>query len=186
MSAEKDCGDRACTLEYRFASNCVIYVDEKEEPCDYPCSLTNCVSEIHHYIICPIWSCSTKTTTTPAPSDMSTLKPLPTHGSTCSNDVCVPSLVFNALFGIMILSAIALFFVRRRRALTQRQADYDGIENPLFADRNRRPIIRRSERLPLLPPRRPSTSGPSLPNFYEQIPGSNPVPVAQAIQETAF
>lgn len=198
MASDRDCGDRQCSLDYRFVQNCVIYISENsDQRCNYPCSTDNCVTELHHFIMCPTWSCTAKTTTTtstPAP-DMSTLSPLPTHPSNCSNEVCVPSLVFNVLFGIMILAAIGLFLIRRRRALAQA---YDfGIENPFFTDRQG-PIIRHSERLPLLSARRDSNPGPrssspsvrppnTIPNFFGQPSGSIlPGQPRIEVQETAF
>lgn len=189
MASERDCGDRVCSLDYRYVANCVIYVDKTPlVPCDFPCSFQNCESELHHYMACPIWSCATKTT--PSPSDMSTLSPLPTHPSLCSSEVCVPSIVFNVLFGLMILAAAAVVFFRRRRALAR--ADDDGIENLLFDDNRRDPIIRRAERMPLLSDR-DSNRRPSIPNFLAQPSnslliqtGTNLPQTNSIMQETTF
>jgi hypothetical protein len=93
----------------------------------------------------------------------------------------------------MILAAIGLFLIRRKRALSRS----DGIENPMFDDR-RGPIIRRSERMPLLsranlesnqgPSRadRESNQGPSIPNFLALPSNSLLSQVNRLEQETSF
>lgn len=189
MAADRDCGDRVCSLDYRYVANCVTYVAKDPKlPCDFPCSFENCETELHHFVACPVWSCTSKTTV--SPSDMSTLSPLPTH-TNCSSDVCVPSIVFNVLFGIVILVGLGLFLIRRKRALARSA----GIENPLFdEDRRTAPIIRRSERMPLLGgsnhgrsnPEQGSNRGPSIPNFLTNPVGSILPPRNPAVQETAF
>ena len=202
MAAERDCGGQTCTMDYRFVSNCVEYVD-KDGICDYPCSFDHCASELHHLIMCPVWSCAQKTTTTSAPSDISTLSPLPTKPSLCSSEICVPSVVFNVLFAVTFLGLASFIWIRRKRSQS------NGIENPFFDDaeygRSTRPIIRNSERLPLLTNsprpqavRRASNPAPdgatpsgsaSLPNFYQQVAEAflpHPSRSPSSWQETTF
>lgn len=208
MAAEKNCGDRSCSMDYRFVSNCVTYIDSAEGlTCDYPCSFKNCVSELHHFVMCPVWSCTEKTTTTtPSPTDFPTLSPMPTHPSLCSSEVCLPSVIFNALFAITFIGLAFFVWIRRKRSNSL------AIANPLFDDAefgfgSERPIIRNAaERLPLLTPRpqrsfnvasrsftrgvsnpaQPSSESASLPNFYEQIATAFVPHPAPAVQETAF
>ena len=171
MVTEMDCGDRFCDVEYHLKPTCVIYVDvSPDKPCQYPCSTTNCATELHNFMLCPTWSCTSKTTTTPNPPGppLTTLSPLPT-ASSCSASVCVPSLVFNGIFGIMILAAVALFMLYRRRNQQRLSAFFHSSTNPLFDAeagvdffQNQRPIIRQpstsraSEREPIM--RYPSSS----------------------------
>lgn len=204
MASTIDCGDRICTMDYRFTQNCVLYVDISEEKtCQYPCSFLNCQSEVHRLVLCPVWACTSKTTT-PAPdiSTLSPLPPLPTVG--WSSSVCIPSLVFNGIFGTIFLALLMLLFLRRRRyqALAN-LTNFYGEVNPLFVE-SQGPIIRNVERIPLLARRASNQSnqpqGPllnpslnlnqsqaretavNLPNFYEQIHAA----VLPTVQETAF
>lgn len=205
-----DCGDRVCEVEYRLLPNCVIYTDISEDRhCDYPCSTTNCATELHHFMICPTWSCTSKSTTTPstttASPPLSTLVPWPTSSSNCSASICVPSLVVNGLFGIIILAAIALFVVYRRR--NQRlTAFYNSSTNPMFEVeagidyfQNQGPIIRNStarssrtsEREPLILPRRasnPRSADSRLTQLTSQIPSPAILPLSSTsnMQETEF
>ena len=97
MPSSVDCGDKLCRMEYLFSQTCILYVDLNEEKtCQYPCTFVNCKSEIHHLVLCPIWSCDSKTTPAPEISTLSPLPPLPT-ASSCS-PTCVTSLVFNGIF----------------------------------------------------------------------------------------
>ena len=146
--SEMDCGDRVCEVEYHLLPNCILYTDLSEDKhCQFPCSTANCATELHNFMMCPIWSCSSKATTTPNPP-LSTLSPWPTSSSNCSSTICVPSLVVNGLFGIIILGFVALFIIYRRR--NQRlSAFYHSETNPLFEAeagldyfQNQRPIIR--------------------------------------------
>ena len=194
-----DCGDRLCEVEYRLLPNCILYTDISEDKhCAYPCSTTNCVTELHHFMLCPTWICTPKSTTTASPP-LSTLTPWPTSSSNCSGSICVPSLVFNGLFGIIILAGIALFLAYRRRN-ERLVAFYHSSTNPLFDAeagfdyfQNQRPIIRNStarssrssERDPLISATRASNlraDDSSTP--YPAVLPLNPTPAN--IQETQF
>ena len=163
MVTEMDCGDRLCDVDYRLLPTCILYVDMNEEKhCQYPCSTTNCATELHNFMLCPTWTCTSKTTTTPS-TPLSTLSPWPTSSTNCSGSVCVPSLVFNGLFGILLLGLAALLWTCWKR--NQRLSafyNYHSSTNPLFEAEagfdyfeNQRPIIRArriSERDPLIEP----------------------------------
>ena len=149
---DRDCGSRICTLELRFLTTCTLYVDESSEAtCSYPCSLENCVPEIHHNVQCPIWSCFDKTTTV-QPPDSTTSAPSGSN-SGCST-LCIGSITFNGIM-ILILGAIATVFLKKR--FCQRTPE-NSFENALFNDFDsfsNEPIIRRSgsrfsEHVPLL------------------------------------
>ena len=148
-SDEKDCGTKICELDERFVESCTIYVDESEgAACLYPCSLDHCTPEVHHWVTCPIWSCSDKTTTTLSPS---TTTPPHSNGHDCSSALCISSVSINVLLLVVGMAVLSFFLVRRyRNNQTSRQAH--TLENPLFDFfSNERPIIRaRSETLPLL------------------------------------
>ena len=195
-------------MEYRFSQNCVLYIDVSEEKtCQYPCSFLNCQSEVHRLVLCPVWTCTSKTTTQAPYPDISTLSPLPPMPTAgWSSSVCIPSFVFNGIFGIMFLALIMLLFFRRRRyqALAN-LTNFYGEVNPLFVE-SQGPIIRNVERIPLLsrrasnqstsasqasqpnePPLNPNLNQSrqttsNLPNFYEQIHAA----VLPTVQETAF
>lgn len=192
MASGIDCGDKTCDVEYRLLPNCVIYVDNDEQnACQYPCSFLNCKTELHAFTVCPIWSCSEKSTTTPSPP-LPTLVPFPTSSS---NGSLTTSIVFNVLFGMIILALVGLYLLRRRQ--NQRLTAYISATNPLFESgfdlfSNQRPIIRNSERdllIPRSPPRRnsnPPTQVPSqIPNFYAG-PEAAVLPVSSNVQETSF
>lgn len=198
MASTVDCGDKTCNMDYQFSQTCILYVDLNEEQvCQYPCSFVNCKSEIHHLVLCPIWSCDSKTTPTPDISTLSPLPPLPT-ASYCS-PTCVTSLIFNGIFGLIFLALGMLIFFRYRRS--RALSNFYSQVNPLFVE-SQGPIIRNAERIPLLS-RESSNSGPalnqsndlplnpnlnqpsseaSLPNFYDQIHAA----VLPTVQETAF
>ena len=189
MASAIDCGDRSCEVEYRLLPNCVLYVDiDKDSSCQYPCSFVNCQTEVHQYTVCPIWTCTGKTTT-PSPPP-ATLVPFPTNSSSSS---LITSIVFNVLFGIIILAIVGFFLIRRRqnRRLT---AYLSQQTNPLFVSgfdlfNNQRPIIRNAaERDPLIPrspPRRNSNPRPQIPNFYGG-PEAAVLAVSSNVQETSF
>ena len=192
MASGIDCLDRTCEVEYRLLPQCVLYVNNDQGSCQYPCSFLNCKTESHQYIVCPIWSCSEKTTTSPTPP-LPTLVPFPTS----SSSGLTTSIVFNVLFGIIILALVGLYLLRRRQ--NQRLTAYISATNPLFESgydlfNNQGPIIRNAERAPLIPrspPRRNSNPAPQaacqLPNFYAGPEAAVlPVPVSSNVQETAF
>ena len=162
MVTTMDCGDRTCDVEYRLLPTCILHVDISEEKhCQYPCSTTNCATELHNFMLCPTWICTSKTTTTSSPT-LPTLSPWPTSSTNCSASSCIPSLVFNGLFGLLFLSiaAFVYFTWKRNRRLS---AFFHSSTNPLFEaeagfdyfQNQRRPIIRAqpvSERHPLIEP----------------------------------
>lgn len=205
-----DCGDKTCDVEYHLVANCLLYTDISEgRRCEYPCSTNNCRTEIHQFMLCPTWSCTSKTTTTtPSPTlspTLPTLSPWPTSSSNCSSTICVPSLVFNGLFGVILLALVALYVLyrRRNRRLT---TFFNSQTNPLFEAeagfdyfQNQRPIIRNqprrtssSEREPLIFTRRASNPGsnPGSADGRSICPLPSPAPAVLAlnpnIQETQF
>ena len=204
-----DCGNRTCEVEYRLLQNCVIYTDiSPDQHCEYPCSTSNCATELHHFMLCPTWFCTSKSTTTPSTTTpnppLSTLVPWPTSSSTCSGSVCVPSLVINGLFGIIILGFIALLIIYRRR--NQRlSAFYNSSTNPMFEVeagfdyfQNQGPIIRNStarssgisERAPLISRRasnpRSADDRSSQPPTESQPTSAAILPLNPAMEETRF
>ena len=201
LISEMDCGDRVCEVEYHLLPNCLLYTDISEDKhCAFPCSTSNCATELHHFMLCPVWSCTSKSTTTPS-TPLSTLTPWPKSSSYCSASVCVPSLVFNGLFGIMIVAAVALFLIYRRR--NQRlMAFYHSSTNPLFEAeagfdyfQNQRPIIRNStsrssrtsERDPLISQRRASNPRPEVESQPPlPLPAILSLSQTSSIQETQF
>jgi hypothetical protein len=111
-----DCGDKSCFVEYILLPDCYLYIHEHNDTkCEIPCNLEFCCRELHHYISCPVWHCTshtttttTKTTTTTSPLSTSTtsvpastMKPLqPDH----------PALVF-ASYALNIVLIVCLIFV---------------------------------------------------------------------------
>lgn len=192
MASNINCDDRTCEVEYRLLPNCVIYVDnDQDTTCQYPCSFLNCKTEMHPYTVCPIWTCSEKTTTTPSPP-LSTLVPFPSS----SSSGLITSIILNVLFGIALLALVGLYLLHRRR--NQRLTAFmHSATNPSFESgfelfTNERPIIRNQEREPLIPrtpPRRNSNPRPqihtaALPNFYAG-PEAAVLPIS-TVQETSF
>ena len=146
---KKDCIDQTCDVEYRFMENCLIYDDlDAAHPCDYPCSTTNCQTEFHSWIDCPVWTCEPKSTTTQMPST-STPGPEPgPSGSHCSG-LCISSIAVNALL-VLVVAALLVFV---RRIMRQNSTNDEGLSNPLFDHAYDYFVNQRSgpERLPLLP-----------------------------------
>ena len=151
-----------------------MYVDmSASEICQYPCSTEFCLTETHHYIDCPTWTCYGKSTPTPEPL-ITTSSPPPGH----SNVALISSVTVNVLIILGGLLAYSVFRWRKRNR-TQNMLT-DSIENPLFdhgfenfLNQNQNPIIRSSsERLPLLALRsNPAESQSTLP---ENQVGSQP------------
>ena len=165
-SKQRDCGHSLCYEEIRFEANCVMHVDKSDsEPCDYPCTLRNCATELHYFSECPIWTCSEKTTTqapdpnstTPQPS--TTEPPKPTDAPVCASFVCISSVTFNCLIGLVGIVVVSIC-LRKRRANrsppnTFNNQLYDAFEGfDTFV--NQDPIVRfssrrnASEQVPLL------------------------------------
>ena len=59
-----DCGTTECFLETQLVQNCIYYLHTNNSNCDIPCKLEGCKTELHHFIMCPIWTCEDKSTTT--------------------------------------------------------------------------------------------------------------------------
>ena len=158
VSEEKECGDRLCTMELRFAITCTIYVDVSDlVKCDYPCSFKGCTPEFHHSIECPYWTCSERTTTTPSSTTPTT--PTPSGNHDCSSPLCQASVGLNAVVLFIGLVVLSVFLKKKFRS---RPTETRSLENPLFDEsdlflnqESRTPIIRsrsepRTERIPLL------------------------------------
>ena len=156
---DRDCGATVCSLETRFLATCTLYVDEAPDlPCNYPCSLDHCTTEIHHYIQCPVWICVDKTTTS-RPEPISTLPPHP-HGSAteCSSALCITSVTANVIM-VLVFAALVVFLKKRFSRPTQENSFENALyQDPTFDLFANEPIVRRStsqashvsENLPLL------------------------------------
>ena len=136
-----------CIASLHLQPTCILYVDESvDKICNFPCSEDNCVTETHHFILCPAWSCYDKSSTTMFPTVSPANKTSP-----CSTPLCISSVTVNVLI-VLVTFVLALIFLKRRRENRNRQAR-DLI--PLFESgfepfSNENPIIRSAERLPLL------------------------------------
>lgn len=91
-----ECGDEECSLDYIFLSNCYVYLHSNSSDCDIPCKLNGCQKELHHFILCPQWTCTklptsttttttTTTTRTTTSSETTTTNTRPTTSSTTAN-----------------------------------------------------------------------------------------------------
>ena len=155
---EKDCGSTFCTSELIFQTTCILYTDRSlEETCEYPCSTTNCETEIHHSVLCTVWTCLPKTTTSEPVPVITTPKPNP-GSDHCTSALCISSVSLNVLILLALLIGISVFLIRR---FLNRTRPSNSLENPLFdegfalfdnfSNEDRNPIIRTSsERRPLL------------------------------------
>ena len=62
------CPDKECFLSYHFKNRCTIFLPTNNSLCNIPCETSECKTEIHKEITCPIWLChETSTTTSPIP-----------------------------------------------------------------------------------------------------------------------
>ena len=77
-----DCGQKECFLENILVRNCRYYLHTNNTDCDIPCKLDGCQTELHHYIICPIWNCHAKHTTTTTTSTTTTTPRKTTRSTT--------------------------------------------------------------------------------------------------------
>ena len=148
--AEKDCGSQICTMELQFETTCTMYFDASPtETCDFPCSLDHCTTEIHFSVLCPVWSCFDKTTTT---VPFTTTSEPPNTEKLCSSTFCKVSIGVNVLL-FLVAILLSVFLKKHCRSRSQVLADTHSLENPLFRDDT--PIIRSrsvpgNERLPFL------------------------------------
>ena len=150
---DRDCGSTICQLEFRFLQTCTLYVDQSDtETCAYPCSLEHCLPEIHHFIQCPIWTCSEKSTTTASPSPTSTASPH--EPSQCSSPLCISGISFNVV--LILVLALALYFLKKYFFRQRQQNTFENsLYNETFDAFSNEPILRRpasrfSEHVPLL------------------------------------
>lgn len=120
-----DCGDKQCSLSHRILQNCVIYLHTNNTECAIPCKLDGCKTEMHHYINCPIWECTSYTTTTmtttsstatttntPDTTSLSPPSPNPTDLDYYSLALYI-SLGLNALFATIII-VLSLYIKKTR------------------------------------------------------------------------
>jgi hypothetical protein len=103
-----DCGDKECSLVHRFMDRCTIFLHTNVTNCQIPCNLDGCKTEIHHFMNCPIWECSSHTTTTAAPTT-TIPSPTPVPNSSGSEIVLYGSLGINGCF----ISALLIFVVAK-------------------------------------------------------------------------
>ena len=156
-----------------------MHVDKSDtEPCDYPCTLRNCATELHYFSQCPVWTCSEKTTTvapdpnstttTPDPSSTTSQPPKPNDAPICASFVCISSVTVNCLIFLVaaIVASVLLRkrFNRRNAATSFNNQLYDAFEGDSDSFVNQGPIVRFStgrnisEQLPLLGRYEPSLS----------------------------
>lgn len=129
------CADgRDCTLNFEFAPQCTIYVQDDDHPdCQVPCKTELCKEELHYNLPnCPIYFCtfpgSTSTSTTPAP------KPGPP--SPISPAGYGSSIALNVVFGALLVSLCLKKIFKRTepfRPIIRSQArGPTSFENPTF------------------------------------------------------
>lgn len=166
-----DCFNKTCELTYEVVPNCYIYVQDEQDPsCQIPCNLNACTVELHHFILCPLWTCESKTSTTtlaplPPSSTPNPFPPSPSH--MCSNPLCISSVTVNALIIFAILIGVILYKVKQtRRARTafndnneSPTNDYDLQHSPIVRARREFFGIGNNESQPLL------TCTPSAPSI---------------------
>ena len=114
-----DCPDKECTLEYRVLPTCVMYQPNPGSDCDIPCNLANCKVEVRHFFDCPVWSCTSFTTTSLPP----TLSPLPHHGS---SDGALYSSVAVNLFLVLVGGFLVHKIRKLRRNAHQPLSDVES------------------------------------------------------------
>lgn len=123
---EIDCGPTVCEETFRFKEVCKTYISTGLPGCQVPCDVRTCQVTIHENVLCPIWSCYDKTTTT---APWTTLAPSNSSASFCqTNPTCISSLSFNGIFGIVLLSILAMLFKKRYRS-RPRRAFIDDVES---------------------------------------------------------
>lgn len=107
------CSTFDCQETLQFRSVCRIYLNASSPDCNVPCQLETCEIAVRENIICPIWTCQERPTTTPAPSPPT--PPGPATNSGCEgNGLCISSLSFNAIFFVLIAGVLAQFWKKKR------------------------------------------------------------------------
>lgn len=144
-SAEIDCDQKTCFLEYHFQKVCSVVSNNGAENCNVPCVLTSCNYELHKNINCPIWTCVPLPApfTTSVPPVTTTMSPDKSHQNEI---IMIISLIVNVIlflaFSIVIFYKVKSF--RRRRHYTDPEQEFLETQNESV-----QPIIRsRSQRLP--------------------------------------
>jgi hypothetical protein len=121
-TAEKDkvdCGSYECYQELRMESSCIIYLKTNHSQCNIPCVMNGCKTEIHHFIMCPIWICDEKITTSTTTSSTTTThtastttfipptpQPNPRH---CEMSVWMYTSIIVNIFFFAIIAALLVY-----------------------------------------------------------------------------
>ena len=139
MEAEIDCYNKTCFLTKIFQARCAVYIGQPPL-CEIPCKLEGCKIEFHQNMICSIWSCHEKSTTTMMP--IPTPTPIPSSNSV--ENGLVASVFFNVLF-LLGFSLVVGKYLRKRQQSTQALDDDVIAHNEEIIDiiRNSTPIFRR-------------------------------------------
>lgn len=120
-----DCGSRICDEEVIFQEVCRIYVDASVPGCTVPCDVQSCEIEIQENVLCPVWSCIDKTTTstpwtTVAPANF-------TSSDHClSSTTCISSLTLNIAFVCFVVAGVVVLIRKRCQRRRNRHALLDA------------------------------------------------------------
>ena len=147
VEAKVECNNTSCSSSSSFQKRCPIFIGFPPS-CDVPCHLEGCKIEYHRNIMCTLWACHEKTTTTPSP--MPTPTPMPTPSSSVENGL-VTSVIFNVLF-IIGFSLIAGKYYKTRRAnqnlTNSTNEDEEDIDDIVQVIRRSTPIFTRQSHPP--------------------------------------
>jgi hypothetical protein len=110
-----DCGDKECSLSHRFMDRCTIFLHTNVTDCKIPCSLDGCKTETRHFMNCPIWECTSYTTTIAPTTTTSSPNPTPLPNSNLFDMILYSSLGINGFFICALLIFVGTKICKYRR-----------------------------------------------------------------------
>lgn len=110
-----DCPTETCFEEEIFQEECKIYI-ESSPSCQIPCFLENCTIETTFNVICSVWRCEPKTTTTVGPftTTSSPITPTPSPHSPSLLPTLITSICFNFI-SLIIICALSVWAYKKLR-----------------------------------------------------------------------
>jgi hypothetical protein len=112
-----DCGTKMCYLEYRVLADCNLILETNNTNCKIPCLIEGCDTELHHFILCPVWNCELITTTTSSTttsfttttsSTSTTFRPRPDPNPSQMSAFIYTSIVFNIFFFALVCAYVVV------------------------------------------------------------------------------
>ena len=179
FEAKVECFNASCSSSTSFQKRCAIFIGSPPL-CDVPCHLEGCKIEYHQNIMCTLWACHEKTTTTPGPGPTPGPTPIPTPSSSVEQGL-VASVIFNIFFVLGFSLIVGKYYKTRRgnQNSTNQPDQEEDIDDVVDIIRRTTPIFRRQGD--------PASSERSTPIFRRQgDPASSEAPTQHQQNQDNF